>query len=97
MRASRPWLAAVIVVFAVACASNLPEFERSDAGLKAKIEAALRGHKDLDTHSVTIDVDNGTVTLSGLISTDEQRAKVNRIVRRLSGVDTLFDNLLVPE
>ncbi len=97
MTALRQCLVVIVAMFAVACASNPPEFEHSDAGLKARIEAALRGRKDLDTHTVTIDVDNGTVTLSGLISTDEQRAQVNRIVRRLPGVDTLFDNLLVPE
>jgi len=94
---SRALLVAVLAAAGAACASTEQEVDNSDAGIKARIEVALRGRKDVDARYIAVDVENGVVTLSGLVPSPDQREIVDRLVKRMSGVDTLLDNLLVQE
>lgn len=93
---SRAVLVAALAALA-ACATVDQEVDVSDAGIKARIELALRGRKDIDARYVSVDVEHGVVTLSGLVPAPEMRRAIDRIVKRMKGVDTVLDNLLVQD
>jgi osmotically-inducible protein OsmY len=69
----------------------------SDAAIKARIETALRSQPNLDLRTLTIDVDTGVVTLSGVLKNRREEDLVTRIARRTQGVDQVLVNILVPE
>lgn len=94
---ARALLLASLAAAGAACASTEQAVDNSDAGIKARIEVAIRGRKDLDASHVSVDVEGGVVTLSGIVPSPEQRIVIDRLVKRMSGVDTLLDNLLVQE
>jgi osmotically-inducible protein OsmY len=94
---SRAAFVVVLALAGAACASNEQAVDDSDAGIKARIEIALRGRKDVDPRFISVDVEHGVVTLSGIVPAPEQRVIIDRIVKRMSGVDTLLDNLLVQD
>jgi len=60
-------------------------------------ETILRSQPNLDLRSLSIDVDSGVVTLSGVLSSRQEQDLVTRIARRTKGVDQVLVNILVPE
>lgn len=93
---SRALLVAALALLG-ACATTEQEVDVSDAGIKARIEVALRGRKDIDARYISVDVEHGVVTLSGLVPAPEMRVTIDRICKRMKGVDTVLDNLLVQD
>jgi osmotically-inducible protein OsmY len=86
-----------LVLSTAACLGTTQAIDDSDPGIKARIEATLRGRTDIDARYVTIDVDDGVVTLSGIVETPEQKNAIVRIARRTHGVQQTLDNLLLQE
>ena len=90
-------LATVLTAGLSACLRNVEPVDLSDAAIKARIETALRSQPNLDLRTLTIDVDTGVVTLSGVLKNRREEDLVTRIARRTQGVDQVLVNILVPE
>lgn len=82
---------------ACACIKPLTEAELSDPGIKARVESALREQKNLDLRYIDIDVHQGIVTVSGMADSNEARRLIERLVRRIRGVEQAIVNVAVSE
>ena len=89
--------AALLTAGFCSCVRNIQPVDLSDAGIKARIETALHSQPDLDLRYLTIDVDTGVVTLSGLVNTLREREVISRVARRTRGVDQVIVNVMIPE
>lgn len=78
-------------------ALNLTEADLSDPGIKARLDSQLQAHKNLDLRHVAIDVHSRIVTMSGLVSSEQDKILITRIVNGLKGVDQAVINLIVQE
>ncbi len=89
--------AAVLLLAALGCRGTTQEIDVSDPGIKARIEAEMRGRKDLDLRYVTLDVVDGAVTVSGMVPNMTQIRAIDRIVKRTKGVEAALINLVINE
>lgn len=89
--------AAVLAAALSGCMRNVEPVDLSDAAIKARIETALRSQPNLDLRYLTIDVDTGVVTLSGVLKDRREQDLVTRLARRTKGVDQVLVNVFIPE
>jgi osmotically-inducible protein OsmY len=89
--------AVCVVASSVGCAHAVQDGDDSDPGIKARIEAAIAARKDIDVQHLTVDVDNATVTISGMVSSPEQLRAVDSLIKRTRGVDQVVNNLVVQD
>lgn len=94
---SRALLLAALALAAGGCRGTAQEIDDSDPAIKARVETALRGRKDLNVRFVSVDVTGGTVTISGVVDSQAQIVKINKIIRLTHGVDGVLNNLVVQE
>ena len=90
-------LLALIALGGAACTRSIQAEDDSDPAVKARIENALQGRKDLDIRYVSIDVNGGVVTISGVVPEITQIRAIEKLVKGTPGVDQLMDNLIVQE
>ncbi|MDP3541120.1 MAG: BON domain-containing protein [Elusimicrobiota bacterium] len=96
----RPLLLAVVIALAAgssACRGTMQEEDLSDHATKARIESVLRGRTDLDLKFVTVDVNAGAATISGIVPNGDQLRVIRRLVARVRGVDHVLNNLIIQE
>jgi len=65
--------------------------------LQARVRAALKDHEDAVDTNVTIDVNNGAVTLRGIVVNARERATMEELVRATSGVTSVENQLRLME
>ena len=87
----------MLALAAAGCVRAIQPEDDSDSAIKARVVSAISGRKDLDIRYVSIDVDRGAVTLSGIIPSLDQSRAIGKIASRTPGVDRVMNNLLVPE
>ncbi len=90
-------LVAALIVGSSACRSLKPDDDLSDQATKARIEGLLRGRKDLDMKYVTVDVNGGEATLSGIVPNGEQLRSIRRLTAGVRGVEHVMNNLIIQE
>ena len=88
---------ALVLLSALACARAVQPEDDSDPAVKARVQLALQGREDVDIRYVSLDVNNGLVTISGIVPSPEQIDIIERLVKRTRGVDQVMDNLVVQE
>jgi osmotically-inducible protein OsmY len=66
---------------------------RSDADLKADLMERLDAIPAINASDIEVDVDNGLVTLSGQVDTQQTRFQVERMARRIAGLRGLEINI----
>lgn len=96
----RPLLLALVVALTAAssaCRGTMQEEDLSDHATKARIEALLRGRRDLDLKYVTVDVNAGEATLSGIVPNGDQLRIIRRLAAGVRGVDHVLNNLIIQE
>jgi osmotically-inducible protein OsmY len=96
----KPLLLALVAVLAVAsssCRGTAQEVDLSDHATKARIETLLRGRTDLDLKYVTVDVNSGEATLSGIVPNGDQLRIIRRLAAGVRGVDHVLNNLIIQE
>lgn len=76
---------------------QLSEAELSDAGIQARLDERLKADRSLDMRFVTVDVHDRTVTFSGSVQSWENSRSIERIARRLDGVDQVMNNLVIQD
>ncbi len=68
-----------------------------DSALKGSIMSALRQQKGLDLSRVSVDVDAGSVIISGMVDSAQQKKLLEHIVYHVRGVKEPTFNLAVKE
>lgn len=66
-----------------------------DLWIWTKTRTALATAEDLRDSSISVDVDNDVVTLSGTVPTDAQKAKAEQVARNVEGVKSVKNELHV--
>lgn len=90
-------LALLAALFCACAAPQLSEADLSDPGIKARMEALLRAHQDLNLRFITVDVHQKMLTISGLADSWEQKVKIERLARNLRGPETVVVNLALQD
>lgn len=70
-----------------------PDVRSSDEDLAARIAAALRDDPFVARFAVSIDVDNGSVILSGTVNNTYEKDQAERVVSRVKGVTRVSNKL----
>ena len=89
--------AALLTAGLSGCMRNMEPVDLSDSAIKARIEISLHSQPNLDLRYLSIDVDTGVVTLSGVLNSLREQDLVTRLAHRVKGVDQVLVNVLVPE
>ena len=79
------------------CRTTPVDDDNSDQATKVRVEALLRGRRDLDLKFVTVDVNAGTAVISGIVPTGEQLRVIRRLTAGVRGVDQVLNNLVIQE
>ncbi len=90
-------LVAALTVASSSCRSFSNDEDLSDPATKARIESLLRGRRDLDLKYVTVDVNNGEATLSGIVPNSDQLRIIRRLAAGVRGVDHVMNSLIIQE
>ena len=89
--------AALVVALGVAGCSapepRTPEQQVADRVLAGRVEAALRANPYVDVDHVTIDVNRGIVTVSGLVGDEWDWRRTLQICEAVPGVQRVIDRL----
>src|SRR5690606_1909780 len=92
------------IIDAVLSALKDPQLKEADAWaadiidnaiLVKKIETALLQSAELEYRPFRIDMEDGRVTLSGYIGSDQEKTAALKLVRAMEGVTQVVDNLSV--
>jgi osmotically-inducible protein OsmY len=89
--------AAALALGSSACKNIKQEEDLSDQATKARLEAVLRGRQDLDLKFVTVDVNAGAATISGIVPNGDQLRIIRRLAANVRGVDQVLNNLIIQE
>lgn len=92
---SRSFLAASAVL-ALAGWLGIPTMVAQSGDLQSAVNSALASDAALHGQHVTATVQNGNVTLSGTVQTDQQRQEAETAVANVPGVVGIADNIQVP-
>ncbi len=66
-----------------------------DATLTARVKASLINDPDVPARKIDVDSQEGSVILTGVVDTREQKAKAVAIARKVEGARKVIDNLQV--
>jgi hypothetical protein len=66
-----------------------------DLWIWTKVRAQLATADDLRDSTVSVDVDNNAVTLSGTVASDAQKSRAAEVARSVEGVRSVTNNLTV--
>jgi osmotically-inducible protein OsmY len=97
VKATALGLFVLLALCAAGCMRSVQPEDDSDPAIKARVELALRGRKDLDIRFITVDVYHGLVTISGIVPALEQIRAIERLIKTTPGVEQLMDNVVVQE
>ncbi|CAJ0990890.1 molecular chaperone OsmY [Pantoea sp. Nvir] len=68
-----------------------------DSVVTAKVKAALLYAKKINSTNISVNTNNGVVTLSGFVTSKDQIKKVIAVVQKIEGVQSVSDKLHVKE
>ena len=66
-----------------------------DARIAAAVRSALLADPDLGLRAITVDVERGTVSLSGVVRTEEEVERAATVTRRAAGVREVKSDIKV--
>ena len=67
----------------------------SDTAVTAKVKAAILDDKEIQVASLSVNTEQGKVTVSGFVSTMEDKDHLRLLVQKIPGVETLDNQLRV--
>lgn len=65
--------------------------------LKENIQKKLYGHTEVNVTGVSLQVENGLISLNGMVDGPEARALVEGLVRSIDGVEDVINTLEIQE
>jgi osmotically-inducible protein OsmY len=77
-----------------AAAPQTPAAKPSDKAIDDRVEARIHNDPALKKHQIVVTVDEGVVTLTGMVATDAESAKATRLAK-VTGVSRVNNNLVV--
>ena len=82
-----------------ACAAPAPReyVDASDPAVMARIKQELRTHPEINVQYLDLNVDAGTVTVSGIVDSPQTREQIRRLVGKVAGVQQVIVNVLIRE
>jgi hyperosmotically inducible protein len=97
VRALMFFLSALLLAASLACRTNeTPEAQVKDARIAATVKAKLASDlKPQTLTNVAVNATNGVVTLSGLVSSAEEKRRAEEIARSVEGVVRVNNDLQV--
>jgi len=69
--------------------------KRSDARIQDEVSARLTQHGNLDASNITVQVDHGEVTLSGSVSSRQDKREAERVADAVPGVQDVHNQLTI--
>jgi hypothetical protein len=90
------WLISALLAMTLAtgCAKG-PGTQRADADVAADVQAKINSDANLPNKAITVNANNGTVTLSGTVATETERLAAANDAGQVDGVKTVVNNLQV--
>jgi hyperosmotically inducible protein len=88
-------LFAAVVLLAVTPAQAADEKAISDDAIYDKIRLALAGDTTVQGGGLNVEVRAGAVTLEGKVRTDKAKEKATKLVKRVKGVKSVDNKLIV--
>jgi len=85
--------AALLLTLAAGCAKG--PGTRSDADIAADVQGKINADANLPNKAITVNSNNGTVTLSGTVATETERLAAANTAGQVEGVKTVINNLQV--
>jgi osmotically-inducible protein OsmY len=78
-------------------ASTVPEWQQHDRALEAQLRQIITNNEILNRSApnIFVNANNGTVTLTGAVQTEEQKRLLNTLAINTQGVDRVIDQLQV--
>ena len=67
-----------------------------DTTITSKVKAEILGDPDLKVLQINVETMQGVVQLSGFVDSRQSQIKADNIARRVEGVKSVKDNLVVP-
>lgn len=89
-------LLAVALALAVLCSPLLAQKKQlSDDAIVDQVRVKLANDADVGGLNITVDVHQGGVTLKGKVRTDKQRTKAEKVAKKVKGVTSVNNQLVV--
>ena len=66
-----------------------------DTSLRTRVEAALESATDVDSDRITVEANEGVVTLTGQVASGTEQQSVGAIVRAVPGVEDVRFSLVI--
>ena len=90
-------LSAFLVILAIGCGSinRATPASMDDTAMKADVKGKIAEVYPKETFNIGVTVDNGVVTLTGDVSTTEQRQRIGDAARSVNGVKSVINNIRV--
>lgn len=85
---------AVVLAILAGCAANPQE---RDAGLREQVAKQLQGSTEVNGWNIRVDAINGDITLSGAVTSAEQKKAAERIATSVPGVRIVFNQIVIKE
>jgi osmotically-inducible protein OsmY len=94
--AARWGLCALLALGGAGCAAMLSEADKSDPGIKARLEAKLRAGK-FDTRKLMIDVHSRVITIDGIVESYDERRRLIETANSVPGIEEARVNVIVQD
>ena len=88
-------LLCLALALGLAVAPLLAQKQISDDSLIDQVRVKLANDADVGGMPINVDVHQGVVTLKGKVRTEKQRAKAEKIAKKVKGVSSVTNQLVV--
>lgn len=85
----------IAALLSAGCFNTLNPVDMSDAGITARLKTELQARPEINIQYLDIDTHLATVTISGIVTSQEERDAIVRLARRLKGVKQVIANVVV--
>lgn len=86
---------ALILSFALAAATLPAQKQISDDVIYDQVRRRLANDPDVKGGGLQVDVKNGLVTIRGVVETEKQKNKAEKVARKVNGVKKVVNELTV--
>ena len=87
-------LALVMMCGSAAIAADKPQ---SDAALSDTVLIRLSADRDINGGALKVDVKEGVATITGVVETQRQKDKVNKVAKKVKGIKQVVNNITLKE
>src|ERR1700752_423506 len=87
-------LLALVAMCSTAVAADKPQ---SDAALSDKVLISLSADRDINGGALKVDVKDGVATITGVVETQRQKDKVNKVAKKVKGVKQVVNSITLKD